>query len=195
MHTEKVGGAKFERDSFSDVGMKHGTLNRIFKFHENVQCGIIICYDFIDNILRSRIIDACNVIIVPQTNEVPKRLLDLARGEINNPSGPGIKAFVMVSGLFTFPGMDGINGGDSGIISTLDKGTFKKKPDSIIMSEYVENESVREQLKKILGNSQSLIQSFSPIWHREIWGNKDESKNLRNLDINRIKDKCRLIVV
>jgi hypothetical protein len=34
-----------------------------------------------------------------------------------------------------------------------------------------------------------------PLWYREIWGNKDETKNLRNLDINQIKDKCRLIVV
>ena len=258
MHTEKVGGAKGERDSFSDVGMKHGTLNRIFKFHEDVQCGIMICYDFINDTLRSRIIDACNVIIIPQTNEVPKRFLDLARREIDNPPGSGIKAFVMVSGLFTFPDMDGINGGDSGVISTLDKYTYKKKPDSIIMPEYVENEPIREQfiqlasmnmnfnaardaqgapvpityklihiyeeieiinskwekskafldlietikscndierLKEILGNSQSIIQNFSPLWHREIWGNKNEPKNLRNLDINQIKDKCRSIVV
>jgi len=258
MHTEKVGGAKPERGYFSNVGMKHGTLNRIFKFHQDVGCGIMICYDFIDDTLRSRIIDACNVIIVPQTNDVPKRLLDIARREIDNPSGSGTKAFVMVSGLFTFPGMHGINGGDSGVISTLDKDTYKQQKDSIIMPVDVEGKPVREQfvqlasmnmnfnaardtqgapvpitykliyifekrefiesekeekeafldliktikscedkeeLKEILGNNQSLILKFSPLWHREIWDNKDNLSILPNHDINQIKDKCRSIVV
>lgn len=259
MHTEKVGGAKLERESFSNAGMKHGKLNTIFKFHQDVQCGIIICYDLIDDTLRSRIIDACNVIIVPQTNDVPKRLLDLARGALGSPSGPGTKDFVMVNGLFTFPGIDGVVGGDSGVIPTLDKAIYKIKPDSIIMPVYVKDKPlVKEQfiqvaslnmnfnaardtqgapvpithkliyifekteiveskkenpetflglietikscndkkkLKEILENNKSLIQNFSPLWHREIWENKDKLQNLNNLEINQIKDKCRSIVV
>jgi hypothetical protein len=78
MHTEKLSGAKIEREYFSNVGMKHGTLNRIFRFCDDVRCGIMICYDFLDDTLRSRIIDACNVIIVPQTNDVTLVSTDLS---------------------------------------------------------------------------------------------------------------------
>jgi hypothetical protein len=155
MHTEKVSGAKIERKCFSDVGMKNGTLNRIFKFREDVRCGIIICYDFKNNALRSRIIDACNLIIVPETNDKTKQFLDIARGEIDNTLGSS-KAFVMASGLFTFPGMDGIYGGDSGVIPTLDKDTYKKKPDSIIMPVYVEDKPVREQFIQLASINMSF---------------------------------------
>jgi hypothetical protein len=164
----------------------------------------------------------------------------------------------MVSGIFTFPGMDGIYGGDSGIISTLDKDTYKKKPDSIIMPVYVKDKPVREQfiqlasinlnfnaardaqgapvpityklihifekreifdskkekpeafldlietiksskdkekLKQILGINKALIQNYSPLWHREIWENKDNIQILMNYDINQMKDKCQSIVI
>ena len=53
----------------------------------------------------------------------------------------------------------------------------------------------KEKLKIILGNNQSLIKIFSPLWHREIWENEDNISILPNHDINQIKDKCRSIVV
>jgi hypothetical protein len=125
MHTEKIEGAKIERGYRPNIGMRHGTLNRIFKFREDVRCGIMICYDFIDDTLRSRMIDACNLIIVPQTNDVTGRFHDIARSGVGNPSFAGTRAFIMASGIFTFPGFDDIMGGDSGVIPTLDKDTFK----------------------------------------------------------------------
>ena len=259
LHTEKVGGAKIERAFGSNIGMKNGKLNRIFKFNEDVRCGIIICYDLLDNTLRSRIIDACNIIIVPQTSDVTGRLREIARSEIDNPSGTGTKAFIMASGLFTFPGMEGINGGESGVITTLDKDTYKKNPDYFIIKPVkIEKKPVMEQfiqlvslnmnfnaardtqgspvpityklihifekneifgskmdspgafleiigrirlcnekdkLKKILETNMALIQRFSPLWHREIWGNVENPKSLKNFDLDQMKYKCQTIVI
>lgn len=258
MHTEKIEGAKIERGYGSNIGMRHGTLNRIFKFRDDVRCGIMICYDFIDDTLRSRIIESCNLIIVPQTNDVTGRFLDIARGGVGNPSFAGTRAFIMASGIFTFPKINGIMGGDSGVIPTLDTDTYKNLPDTIIKPEKVEEKPVMEQfiqlaslnmnfnpardttgapvpityklihifeknemsgskkenpqeflnviekiracedkeaLKGILENNRALIQQFSPIWHREIWGKEKDKQIVKNHDLDQIKDKCRWIVI
>ena len=73
LHTEKVLGAKIERACFSEEGMEHGTLNRIFKLRDDVTCGIMICYDFMNTPLESRISEVCNLIVVPETNPGTKR--------------------------------------------------------------------------------------------------------------------------
>ncbi len=145
LHTEKILGAKGERDFLSSDGMTHGTLNRIFRLNDYVIFGIMVCYDFLHNNLRAHITDACDIILVPQTNEVPKRFHEVAKNEIYSPSGPGNKAYIMASGIFTYDDGSGdgyddknIMGGDSGVILTLDKGLFKS-PDKPIV------ESVNEQ--------------------------------------------------
>ncbi|KAF5412449.1 MAG: hypothetical protein C5S47_01350 [Candidatus Methanogasteraceae archaeon] len=132
LHTEKVLAAKVERESFFDEGMTHGTLNRIFKLRDDVTCGVIICFDFINDDLRQRITDACNIIIVPQSNPEPRRFHGVGKGDIDNPPGGGNKAYVMASGIFTF--YDGetndgktILGGGSRVIQTLDKDSHKKQ--------------------------------------------------------------------
>jgi tetratricopeptide (TPR) repeat protein len=145
LHSEKILGAKIERPGFSDEGMTHGELNRMFKFCDDVTCGIMICYDFMNQDLRSRITDACNLIIVPQTNPGTKRFHNIVETEISNPAGSGTKAYVMASGLFTFGDKEEILGGDSGVVMTLDNDTYKKQPDSIIKPIIVENEEVKEE--------------------------------------------------
>ncbi|MHC1596007.1 MAG: tetratricopeptide repeat protein, partial [Candidatus Syntropharchaeales archaeon] len=132
LHTEKVLAAKVERELSFDEGMTHGTLNRIFKLRDDVTCGVIICFDFINDDLRKRITDACNIIIVPQSNPEPWRFQGIGKGAIDNPRGSGNKAYVMASGIFTFYDSetnDGktIFGGGSGVIQTLDKDSHKKQ--------------------------------------------------------------------
>ncbi len=132
LHTEKMLGAKDERNFLSEKGMTHGTLNRIFKLNNNVTFGVIICFDFLKHELRARNTNACNIILVPQTNEKPKEFHEIAQNEINFPDGAGNKAYIMASGIFTYD--DGINdyddkiimGGYSGVTLTLDKKLYKK---------------------------------------------------------------------
>jgi tetratricopeptide (TPR) repeat protein/predicted amidohydrolase len=132
LHTEKILGGKVERDFLSSDGMTHGTLNRIFRLNDDVIFGVMVCYDFLHNSLRAHITDACNIILVPQTNKVPKRFHEVAQNEIDNPSVSGNKAYIMASGIFTYDdgnsaGYDDKNimGGDSGVILTLDKDLYK----------------------------------------------------------------------
>ena len=140
LHTEKILPAKAERSLFFDEGMTHGTLNRIFKLNDNVVFGVMICFDFINDELRKRIVDACNIILVPQTNPSTERFHKIGEGEIENPRGAGNKAFIMANGIFTYNDgtmeNDGkkVMGGDSGIILTLDKDTAKNSEKPIINS-------------------------------------------------------------
>ncbi len=143
LHTEKVLAAKVERALFSEEGMAHGDLNRIFKLRDDVTCGIMICFDFLDTILRQRITDACNIILVPQSNPVPWRFHGAGKMEIDNPRGSGNKAYIMASGIFTFGNDEGIMGGDSGVILTLDKASRDKQEDGIIKS--VGEKKIKEQ--------------------------------------------------
>jgi len=141
LYTEKILGAKGERDFLSSDGMTHGTLNRIFRLNDNVIFGIMVCYDFLHNNLRAHITDACDIILVPQTNKVPKRFHEVAQNEIDSPSGPGNKAYIMASGIFTYDDGSGagyddkkIMGGDSGVIFTLDKDLYESHEKPIVES-------------------------------------------------------------
>ena len=143
LHTEKVLAAKVERALFSEEGMTPGDLNRIFKLRDDVTCSIMICFDFLDTILRQRITDACNIILVPQSNPVPWRFHGAGKMEIDNPRGSGNKAYIMASGIFTFGNDEGIMGGDSGVILTLDKASRDKQDDGIIKP--VGEKKIKEQ--------------------------------------------------
>ena len=46
----------------------------------------------------------------------------------------------------------------------------------------------RNELKKLLMDNESLIQKYSPLMH-------ERTKNLENLRLDQIKDRCRAIVV
>ena len=144
-HTEKILPAKAERELFNEEGMTNGSLNRIFKLNSLVTFGVMICFDFLNDDLRKRITDACDVIIVPQTNPGTKRFYKTGYIEIDNPRGAGNKAYIMASGIFTFDGEKDMMGGDSGVILTLDKESYRKRKDTIIETVKVDGNKVYEQ--------------------------------------------------
>ena len=144
-HTEKIVPAKEERKQFNEEGMTNGSLNRIFKLKDNVTFGIMICFDFLNDDLRKRITDACDVILVPQSNPSTKRFHKVGHTEIDNPRGAGNKAYIMASAIFTYNGEKKMMGGDSGVIMTLDKDSAKKRKDEIIETIEVDHKKVYEQ--------------------------------------------------
>ena len=139
-HTEKILPAKAERSLFFEEGMTQGTLNRIFKLNGNVIFGVMICFDFVNDKLRKRITDACNIVLVPQTNPSTGRFYKIGDKEFDNPRWAENKAYIMANGIFTYNDRtrnnDGkkIMGGNSGVILTLDKDTAKNSEKPIINS-------------------------------------------------------------
>ena len=150
-HIEKILGAKVERSLFFEEGMKHGSLNRIFRLNNDVTFGVMICFDLLNNELRTRVTDACNVILVPQTNPEPDRFYGAGQQEINSPAWTENKAYIMANGIFTYNDgtkeNDGtkIMGGKSGVILTLDKDSNKSPEKPIIESVSVGERKVHEQ--------------------------------------------------
>ena len=163
-HTEKILPAKEERELFNEEGMTNGSLNRIFKLNDNVTFGIMICFDFLNDDLRKRITDACDVILVPQTNPGTKRFHKTGYIEIDNPRGAGNKAYIMASGIFTYDGRKDMMGGDSGVILTLDKDSAMKGQDAIIETIKVEGNKVYEQFIQIA----QLNMKFNPARDTQI---------------------------
>ena len=163
-HTEKILPAKDERKLFNEEGMTNGSLNRIFRLNNNVTFGVIICFDFMNDDLQKRITDACNVILVPQTNPGTKRFHKIGHTEIDNPRGAGNKAYVMASGIFTYGGEKKMMGGDSGVIMTLDKDSYKNHKDAIIETIKVDGNNVYEQFIQIA----QLNMKFNPARDTQI---------------------------
>ena len=157
-HTEKILPAKEERKLFNEEGMTNGSLNRIFRLNNNVTFGAMICFDFMNDDLRKRITDACNVILVPQTNPGTERFHKIGHTEIDNPRGAGNKAYVMASGIFTYGDDENMMGGDSGVIMTLDKDSYKERKDAIIETIEVDRNKVYEQFIQIA----QLNMKFNP---------------------------------
>jgi len=222
-----------------------------------VTFGIMICFDFLNDDLRKRITDACNVILVPQTNPGTKRFHKIGHTEIDNPRGAGNKAYVMASGIFTYGDDENMMGGDSGVIMTLDKDSYKERKDAIIETIEVDRNKVYEQfiqmaqlnmkfnpardtqmgpvpityklihifeenekfksaedgkkddrnpqaflellktinscddrheLKQLLADNGELIRKHSPLMHKN-------TRNLANLKLSEIKEKCTSIVL
>ena len=145
LHTEKVFSSKEERAMFFKEGMRHGTLNRIFKLNNDVTFGAMICFDFMNDELRTRIMDECNVILVPQTNPGIEKFHQIGKNEIDNPRSAGNKAFIMANGIFTYNDDKNVMGGYSGIILTLDKDSNEKYGHPIIESVEVDGSRVHEQ--------------------------------------------------
>ena len=169
-HTEKIVPAKEERKLFNTDGMTNGSLNRIFRLNNDVTFGVMICFDFINDDLRKRITNACDVILVPQANPGTKRFHKVGYIGIDNPKSAGNKAYIMASAIFTYD--DGENktdaqkkkiqknvmGGDSGVILTLDKDSNKKRKDAIIETIEVKGNKVYEQFIQIA----QLDMKFNP---------------------------------
>ena len=73
IHNEKMFGAKEELGLFFHKGMKQGKINHIFKLQDNLNLGVLIGFEYLNDELRHRLISACDVILVPQTNPNPAR--------------------------------------------------------------------------------------------------------------------------
>ncbi|HII01586.1 TPA: tetratricopeptide repeat protein [Methanosarcinaceae archaeon] len=129
VHNEKLLGAREERELYFDEGMKAGKVNHIFRLRDNLNVGVVICYEYLNSALRQRLIPACDIILVPQTNPSPGRFYDTAKGDLKNPMCAGNRAFVMANGVFTLGDDKKIRGGSTGIVSTLDKATYKEQDD------------------------------------------------------------------
>lgn len=129
VHSEKMFAAKLERELFNEEGMTSGELNRILKVNDNLTIGVLICFEYLKNNLKERLIETCDIILVPQANPGPKRFIDTAIDDINNPQYSGNKTYVMVNGIFPFEGR--LSGGSSGLISTLDKYSNNKQIEEI----------------------------------------------------------------
>ncbi|KKH45202.1 hypothetical protein EO93_14085 [Methanosarcina sp. 1.H.A.2.2] len=132
VHNEKLLGAREEREIYFKEGMKAGKVNHIFKLRDDLRVGLMICYEYLNADLKSRLIPACDVIIVPQTNPNPKRFYETAKNDINNPPCSGNRAYIMANGVFALENNKEILGGSTGIVSTLDKSTYKQQDEGII---------------------------------------------------------------
>jgi tetratricopeptide (TPR) repeat protein/predicted amidohydrolase len=141
IHSEKMFGAKEERALFSNNGMKQGKLNHIFRLWDNLNLGVLICFEYLNDELRHRFISACDIILVPQTNPGPERFYDTAKNDLNNPLCAGNKACIMANGIFKIRKMkngkfvqekEEILGGSSGIVLTLDKDSNRILDEGII---------------------------------------------------------------
>ncbi len=132
VHNEKLLGAREERELYFSEGMKAGKVNHIFKLRDDLRLGLMICYEYLNADLRNRLIPACDVILVPQTNPNPERFYETAKADINNPLCSGNKAFIMANGIFTLGEDEKVLGGSTGIVSTLDKYSYKRQDEGII---------------------------------------------------------------
>jgi predicted amidohydrolase len=132
VHNEKLLGAREEREIYFKEGMKAGKVNHIFKLRDDLRVGLMICYEYLNADLRNRLIPACDLILVPQTNPNPKRFYETAKNDINNPPCSGNRAYIMANGIFTLEKNKEILGGSTGIVSTLDKSTYKQQDEGII---------------------------------------------------------------
>ena len=134
IHNEKMFGAKEERALFFHKGMKQGKLNHILKLRDNLNLGVLICFEFLNDELRQRLISTCDVILVPQTNPGPARFYYTAKNDLNNPLCAGNKACIMANSIFRIGKMKNdqfvsekkeIDGGSTGVLLTLDKDSIK----------------------------------------------------------------------
>ncbi|MDD4498033.1 MAG: tetratricopeptide repeat protein [Methanosarcinaceae archaeon] len=131
VHNEKLLGAREERELYFNKGMKAGKVNHIFRLRDNLNVGVVICYEYLNSDLRQRLIPACDVILVPQTNPKPERFYETAKSDLDNPMCAGNRAFVMANGAFTVEDSK-ILGGSMGIVSTLDRHTYTEQNKGII---------------------------------------------------------------
>lgn len=132
VQNEKYLGAGIERPVFSEEGMEPGKVNHIFRLQENLNIGVMICYEFLNTEIRHRLVPVCNIILVPQTNNNPRSFYETASADINRPLGGGNTAFVMANGIFIVEDEENVQGGSTGIALTLDKHSNTQKEKGII---------------------------------------------------------------
>ncbi|CAD6494466.1 MAG: hypothetical protein LAKADJCE_00778 [Candidatus Argoarchaeum ethanivorans] len=85
LHIEKINPARDEDIGYDEFGLNRGELHGIFILGDYT-LGILICSDFLNPDLRSRILKKANLVLVPQFNSHTKRFYDLANSEFENPN-------------------------------------------------------------------------------------------------------------
>ena len=161
VHTEKLLPAWVEREFLSTEGMTHGELKHIFKISNKLKLGILICFEYL-NELRNRFIETCDILLVPQTNPNTERFYEVAKGDLDSPQYPGNKAYIMANGIFTFENK--MSGGSSGLLLTLDKNSHKeqvkkaiKKPIDGIYEQFVLLASINTEFNPARDISQGQV--------------------------------------
>ncbi|AKB48086.1 hypothetical protein MSKOL_2309 [Methanosarcina sp. Kolksee] len=149
VHNEKMLAARDERGCGFEEGMEAGEVNHILKLREDLRVGVMICYEYVTDDLRKRLIRACDVILVPQTNPSPDIFYRKANSELNIQLCAGNRAHVMVNGIYTW-GKDKttIHGGSTGVVLTLDKHSYSKLGENETVIEPVDG--VMEQFVYIM---------------------------------------------
>lgn len=82
--------------------MEAGTVNHILKLREDLRVGVMICYEYVNSDLRQRLIRACEVILVPQTNPAPEIFYRKANSKLNIQLCAGNRAHVIANGIYTW---------------------------------------------------------------------------------------------
>jgi|GEM_PF-911099 len=161
VHTEKILPAAVERKFLSSEGMIHGDLKCIFNINNNLNVGVLICFEYLDK-LRMRFIETCDVLLVPQANPNTERFYQVALEDLNNPPSPGNKAYIMANGIFPFEGK--MIGGCSGLLLTLDKNLHKeqierniKKPIDGIYEQFILMASINTKFNPARDISQGQV--------------------------------------
>jgi len=176
VHTEKLLPAAVERKFLSTEGMNYGELKHIFEISDNLNLGILICFEYL-NKLRIRFIDTCDIIVVPQTNPNTDRFYQAAKEDLDNPQDPSNKAYIMANGIFSFEdkmsGENKISGGSSGLLMTLDKNGHKvqieeaiKKPIDGIYEQFVLLASINTEFnpaRDIAKGQVAIISKWIPV--------------------------------
>lgn len=170
VHTEKLLPSKMERAFLNKEGMTQGELKHILKISDKLNLGVLVCFEYLHN-LRELFVEACDILLVPQTNPKTERFYQLAISDLNNPYYPGNKTFVMANGIFIYEGK--ISGGSSGLLLTLDMHSHKellekaiKKPIEGVYEQFILFASINTELNTSRDISQgqvSVISQWVPI--------------------------------
>ncbi len=95
LHIEKIHPSKEEDVGYNEPGMKRGELQGIFSIG-NHNFGLLICSDFLNPNLISRINKKAHLVIVPQFNGRMDRFYDVANSVFQNPNNI-VRAIVLAN--------------------------------------------------------------------------------------------------
>ncbi len=171
VHNEKLLDAREGRNLYFDEGIKAGNVNHILKLRDGISIGIMIGNEYLNSDLRNRLISACDIILVPQTNQNLGRFYQIAKADINNPLCFGNKTYIMANGIFTFEENNKIHGGFTGIISTVDKYLYRRHEEGIlspvdgVMEQFILLTSINMDVNPVRGNYIGQVPLKTKIIH------------------------------
>lgn len=169
LHIEKIHPSKAEDVGYNEPGMKRGELQGIFSIGKH-NFGIIICSDFLNLNLISRINKKAHLVIVPQFNERMDRFYDVANSVFQNPNN-----IVRVVVLANATGSEAAGG--SAVFRNVSRGDqqrFKEKYGyefaALMLAEKFDNKLKLIKEESILSMKINLVSSSDrtpSVWTRE----------------------------